>query len=63
VKTTSKPEADIYVRPPPIDIRFRVCQCCGQRKPTKGGSIRVSNGLSGGHFVCAERKPTLKPAP
>jgi hypothetical protein len=62
VKTTSRPEADIHVRSPPIDIRLRICQHCGRHKPTKGGSIRVGKGLCGGHFVCADCKPTVKPA-
>jgi hypothetical protein len=60
VKTISQLEAGLYVRSLPIDIRFRVCQNCGRHKPTKGGSIRVGKGLSGGSFVCADCKP--KPA-
>lgn len=47
---------DLYLRVPPIDIRRRTCQGCGQHKPTKGGSIRIGRGSSGGFFLCAECK-------
>lgn len=47
----------VWVRPPPIDIRFRICQACGRRMPTKGGSIRRCRGTSGSCFLCADCKP------
>jgi hypothetical protein len=50
-------DAEPYLRPPPIDIRFRVCQACRRRKPTKGGSIRSANGRNGSRFLCADCKP------
>jgi len=48
--------SDLYLPVPPIDIRRRTCQGCGQHKPTKGGSIRIGRGRSGGFFLCADCK-------
>lgn len=58
VKSRAEPDqATVWVRPPPIDIRFRLCRGCGQHKPAKGGSIFMRRGRSGGFFLCAECKP------